>query len=225
MSKKQLVPVKNYEVGYGKPPQETQFRKGQSGNPLGRPKGAKTKRPKAYEEKLKNIIYEEAYRDVPVQGEYGMVAIPMAQAVARSIAVKAAKGDHRSQKLFFEALSTVESADFEQHCEKLDLWFTYKHKWEEELERREKLGIKGQEPLPHPDHIKFDWNTGEVIIWGPITPEEKETFEVMTDLEKNINELRDELEETKSKKRRSEIMEKIAITEDALAKLLVNWRS
>ncbi len=31
----------DYEVGFGKPPKETQFKKGQSGNPRGRPKGSK----------------------------------------------------------------------------------------------------------------------------------------------------------------------------------------
>ncbi|GGC71088.1 hypothetical protein GCM10011504_56050 [Siccirubricoccus deserti] len=30
----------NYKVGYGRPPEHTRFRKGQSGNPKGRPKGA-----------------------------------------------------------------------------------------------------------------------------------------------------------------------------------------
>src|SRR5690348_11340448 len=29
-----------YDVGYGRPPRDTRFRKGQSGNPRGRPKGA-----------------------------------------------------------------------------------------------------------------------------------------------------------------------------------------
>ncbi len=32
-----------YEVGYGKPPKHTQFKRGKSGNLLGRPKGSKNK--------------------------------------------------------------------------------------------------------------------------------------------------------------------------------------
>jgi hypothetical protein len=32
---------RDYAVGYGKPPVETRFQKGQSGNPQGRPRGTK----------------------------------------------------------------------------------------------------------------------------------------------------------------------------------------
>ena len=224
MSKKQLVPAKNYEVGYGRPPKEKQFIKGKSGNPLGRPKGAKTKRSKGHEEKLKNIIYDEAYRDVPVQGEYGMVAIPMAQAVARSVAVKAAKGDHRSQKLFFEALSAAEKADLKIHREYQETWGIYKIEWEKELERRERLGITAPDPLPHPDNISIDWKTGDLIVWGPVTREEKKQFDVMVILEEKKIGLHDELAETNDPDRPEEIYEQIAILDEAIEELKANWR-
>jgi hypothetical protein len=32
---------KEYDIGYGKPPEETRFPKGKSGNPKGRPKGSR----------------------------------------------------------------------------------------------------------------------------------------------------------------------------------------
>jgi hypothetical protein len=32
---------RDYAVGYGRPPVETRFQKGQSGNPEGRPRGTK----------------------------------------------------------------------------------------------------------------------------------------------------------------------------------------
>jgi hypothetical protein len=33
--------LRDYEVGYGKPPRHTRFQKGRSGNPTGRPRGRK----------------------------------------------------------------------------------------------------------------------------------------------------------------------------------------
>jgi len=35
---------RDYEVGYGKPPRDTRFKEGQSGNPRGRPPGLKNLR-------------------------------------------------------------------------------------------------------------------------------------------------------------------------------------
>jgi hypothetical protein len=51
-----LVPPRDYEVGYAKPPARTRFKPGQSGNPKGRPRGSKNARPSLSEERIKTLI-------------------------------------------------------------------------------------------------------------------------------------------------------------------------
>ena len=103
-------PVAVYDVGYGKPPATTRFKAGQSGNPRGRPKGSsnKAKMPALNEERMKSILLEEAYRTIKVNEGAGQISVPMAQAVIRSLAVNAAKGNQRAQRLFTELLFTTE---------------------------------------------------------------------------------------------------------------------
>ena len=186
-----------YEVGYGKPPASTRFRKGQSGNPGGRPKGARNKLPALHEERLKDIVLAEAYRDIKVHDGDRQVTVPMAEAIIRSMALKAAKGDHRSQKLFSDLLNRTEASRKSLHDAWLENAFDYKVQWERELERRERLGITAPEPLPHPDDIEINLNTGTVSFRGPASKEQHAAWVWLAERrdasEKEIADLQQEL--------------------------------
>lgn len=163
-----------YEIGYAKPPVATRFKPGQSGNPRGRRKGTtKTPTYALNDERLKTIILEEAYRTININDQTGQIDIPMAQAVVRSLAVSAAKGSQRAQRLFTQLLSSVEKDNKRLHDEWLNTAIEYKVEWERELQRRTRLGIQAPAPVPHPDDIIIDVQTGSVRVTGPMTKEEK----------------------------------------------------
>ncbi len=166
-------PDRSYEVGYGKPPATSRFVKGKSGNPRGRPKGSKNQMPALNEERLRDIVLAEAYRTIKVKDGTKDVSVPMAQAVMRSIAVNAVRGDQRSQKMFTDLVNTTEAKNKKLHDEYLQTMIDYKLSWEEEIERHTIMGLKPPEPVPHPDHIQIDLATGQVRITGPFTKEEK----------------------------------------------------
>lgn len=171
--KKTHLPATSYNVGYGKPPEETRFKPGQSGNPRGRPKGSRNRRPRLNEERLKSIILDEAYRDITVRDGQKNITVPMAQAIVRALAVNAAKGQHRSQRLFAEMLAATERENRLLADQWLETAITYKVEWEQELRRREDLGITNlPAPLPHPDQVKIDFKTGEAWVQGPMTKED-----------------------------------------------------
>ncbi len=211
----------SYDVGYAKPPEGSKFRKGQSGNPRGRPKGARNKLPALHEERMKAIILEEAYRTITVRDGLRNVTVPIARAVLRSLAVNAVKGQYRSQRLFAELLAGVESSNRALHDEWLDIAVDYKVGWEIELDRRKRLGIiDAPEPLPHPDHIVFDNRTGMVRISGPSTREEKAEWDHWQnrkdDFEAELNELRQMLGEEVDEGYSAFLMEEVGRTKKVL---------
>ena len=205
-------PDPGYDVGYARPPQDTWFKAGTSGNPKGRPRGVKNKRPALNDERLKNIILEEAYRNIIVRDGHRNVSVPMAQAVVRSMAVNAAKGQHRAQRLFAELLSSTERQNKALADQWLETAIDYKVQWERELHRRETLGITDlPAPLPHPDQIKINMNTGLVHIEGPATKEQVAQVEMWRDRQLMFAE---ELECTVADLKRARSPKRIKLLED-----------
>ena len=99
MSKKvppKLLPVGPDKVGYGKPPKHTQFKKGQSGNPKGRPKQVQAHMPVS--RIIRNSLSEE------VQGKVNGKTRKMTKlaAIIDVQSAKALKGDTRAAKLLID---------------------------------------------------------------------------------------------------------------------------
>ena len=189
-----LTGKQDYDVGYGRPPKATQFKPGQSANPNGRPKGSKNKVPGPHEERMKEIILEEGYRDITVRDGDRLVTMPLVQAVMRSLGVDAIKGRPRSARLFFELLAAVESSRKIENDEWMRTAIDYKIGAEEELEHYQKLGITDfEEPLPHPDHIHIDFENGTAKIVGPVTRQQKEAYDQLIEQRDEYREQLDSL--------------------------------
>jgi hypothetical protein len=209
----------SYSVGYAKPPAHGRFKSGQSGNPKGRPKGSRNRPapPTHQDNRLQSIILDEAYRGVPVNDGKRQVTIPMAQAVVRSLAVNAAKGSQRAQRLFTALITTTERERRKARDSELEAAIVYKVAWDRELERRRRFGITAPDPLPHPDHIVIDVGDGTVAIKGPATKEEQVLWDIWTEqrtiFETDLREQQDYLRDPEATERDEALQDIAKLTE------------
>lgn len=76
-----------YAVGFGKPPQHTQFKKGQSGNPRGRPGGAKN---------FATLLADELGSKIRVREDGKTRTVTKLQAIVMRVTEGALKGEPRA---------------------------------------------------------------------------------------------------------------------------------
>lgn len=86
------VKTKDYEVGYRKPPQRSRFKKGQSGNPKGRPRGSRSSATL-----LREILSEQ----VQVRENGNTRRVTKKELLLRNTVIKAVTGDPRAREFLF----------------------------------------------------------------------------------------------------------------------------
>ena len=91
---------RDYEVGYGKPPRHTRFVKGQSGNPRGRPPGAKN---------MKTLV-TKALNELVVVTENGggRRKVSKREAIITQLVNRSAKADFKAVQILLGLLRDIE---------------------------------------------------------------------------------------------------------------------
>ncbi len=119
----------SYEVGYGKPPKNTRFRKGVSGNPAGRPK-----RPLDFHREL----LRKARSLITITDGGRSVRITKLEGIALQVTNKALSGNNSSVKNFvgyYQEAIAAEASSAAQEAKDIERYKDPKNLTTEELER------------------------------------------------------------------------------------------
>jgi hypothetical protein len=92
----------SYEVGKGRTPKETRFKPGESGNPSGRPKGAKN---------VATLAKAELTRKVTATINGAKRRMSVAEISCRRLSEKAMSGDHKALSFLIMLASDVNPAE------------------------------------------------------------------------------------------------------------------
>jgi len=92
------VKKNKYTVGYGKPPKHSRFKPGQSGNPKGRPKGARG---------LGALLDEELKQSIPVTEGGRTRKLRKLSVIVKAVLAKAMKGDARALQFIVNHSATL----------------------------------------------------------------------------------------------------------------------
>ncbi|MBV8456581.1 MAG: hypothetical protein JO122_08195 [Acetobacteraceae bacterium] len=90
----------DYEVGYGKPPRGAGFKKGQSGNPRGRPPNSKN---------LATLLNDALNEPVTITENGRRRKISKREAVIKHLVNKSASADPRSLKILLDLMLNLEA--------------------------------------------------------------------------------------------------------------------
>ena len=88
-----------YEIGYGKPPKQTRFEKGRSGNPKGRPKGLRS---------IGAYLKRELDQLVTISQDGERYSVTKRKAILLQLIKRAIRGNPRSMDLLMREIRALE---------------------------------------------------------------------------------------------------------------------
>ncbi|MGX9393845.1 DUF5681 domain-containing protein [Nitrobacteraceae bacterium UC4446_H13] len=88
----------DYKVGYGRPPRQSQFKPGESGNPRGRPKGVRSE---------DDILAKLLNKKIPIQDRGRIRYVSMLEAGYYRVAQNALKGDLKAMNFLMHRKAAV----------------------------------------------------------------------------------------------------------------------
>jgi Family of unknown function (DUF5681) len=165
-----------------------------------------------FEDRIKSLAIEEAYRLITIREGDRTERIPVIQAILRKVAVAAANGNIRAQQNYLNLLIGAEADRRVATMELLMTAVDYKEHWHHELAERARKGTTGPEPVPHPDDVIIDYDTGKIRFDGPVEEEQKEAQTrlrtMWPDMEQSLKEINEEIESNPNDLRLRKIQKK-----------------
>jgi len=104
MGKRSKKASADYDVGYGRPPKQYQFKPGESGYPAGRPKGAKNQA---------TLLHDILHRKITILDRGRKRSVPLIEAMLLKFAEGALKGDPKSAAFLLNRYGPAESENTE----------------------------------------------------------------------------------------------------------------
>lgn len=159
-------------VGYKRPPKETRFKKGQSGNPKGRPKTVDMDSDRS----ANSIALKEGERPISVREGTEIRDMPTINAVVRKQAGTALSGNAYAQKHVIERYDRAERERRQRIAKEVEIYTHYVETRRAEIAEAKAKGLSIPGPLPHPDDVIIDPEKGVTFV-GPFTEEGRTLLE------------------------------------------------
>lgn len=158
-----------FGVGYKRPPPSGHFRKGQSGNPNGRPRKAATATPAPVLSSLAEAHLQESRRLLTIREGDASRQVTTRRAIILAQQKSALQGNPYAQRNYLDRAERYEREERAAIAENHAFWRTY----EKEARKRLADGEPVDQVLPHPDDLIFPPD-GRVHVRGPATSQELE---------------------------------------------------